>query len=185
MMKLIIRTVSLFGGEVPHRDYVMCRAGLLLIMLLSLLESGESPANMNMNTQRFRKIFNTLSILEVIFTIIMPWMVILEGILNKNDRSRNGHLLASHLFIFQAQIAGECLIMMYGERRKWMMFPFTCAANTYRGVALGTWILRVMNADVSVPRDVILPVIATGLWIYSTFVFIPKEWYPLMQRKDD
>ena len=184
-MKLIIRIVILFGGEIPHRDYVMCRAGLILIMLLSLFESEESPAKRNVRTQRFRKIFNTLSMFEVMFTIFMPWLAIIEGILNRDETRRNGHLLASHLFIFQAQIAGECMIMMFGERRKWMLFPFTCIANAYRGVTLGTWILRVMNEDVLVPRDAILPLIATALWVYSSFVFIPREWFPLVHRKGE
>ena len=108
-------------------------------------------------------------------------MTILEGILNKDETVRNGHLLAEHLFIFQAQIAGECIIALAGESRRWLIFPFTCVANTYRGVTLGTWLMRMMEEDEIQSRDVILPVMATGLWIYSSFVFIPREWYPLLK----
>ena len=117
--------------------------------------------------------------MEVVFTILVPWMIILEGILNKYETKRNGHLLAAHLFIFQSQIAGECIIALAGERRRWLMFPFTCVVNSYRGVTIGTWIMRVMDEDSleREPRDIILPVIAMALWIYSSFVFIPRECY--------
>eukprot|EP00581_Thalassiosira_minuscula_P031362 CAMPEP_0183776068 /NCGR_PEP_ID=MMETSP0739-20130205/45900_1 /TAXON_ID=385413 /ORGANISM="Thalassiosira miniscula, Strain CCMP1093" /LENGTH=53 /DNA_ID=CAMNT_0026017829 /DNA_START=391 /DNA_END=549 /DNA_ORIENTATION=+ len=53
---------------------------------------------------------------------------------------------------------------MTGEHRKWLMFPFTCAANAYRGVTIGTWIMRVSEEDELVPRDAIVPAIATALW---------------------
>ncbi len=149
----------------------------ILIMLFASFESRELPKNVR--TESFRDIFNALSALEVVSTILIPWLVILEGLLNKNETMKNGHLLAPHLFIFQTQIAGECMIMLYGERRKWLLFPFTCIANAYRGVTLGTWLLRVLNEDVLGSREIILPMIATGLWIYSSFVFIPKKWYPL------
>lgn len=175
----------LFRGEIPHRDYLMCRIGLVLLILLTSFESTSSLGRIS--STRFRKIFTTLSSFEVIFTILLPWMIILEGILNKDDTKRNGHLLAAHLFIFQAQIAGECIISMAGDRRKWLMFPFTCVANSYRGVTIGTWIMRVVEekeeGNELGPRDVVLPAIAAGLWIYSSFVFIPREWYPQLKKK--
>jgi hypothetical protein len=169
----------LFRGEIPHRDYVMCCVGPILVTFFASFETKERPKNVR--TERFRNIFNILSALEVVVTILIPWLVILEGILNKNETRRNGYLLAPHLFVFQAQIACECMIMLYGERRKWMLFPFTCAANAYRGVTIGTWVFRLLNEDVTRSRDIILPMIATGLWIYSSFVFIPKVWYPLQK----
>jgi len=169
----------LFRGEIPHRDYVMCCVGPILVTFFASFETKERPKNVR--TERFRNIFNILSALEVVVTILIPWLVILEGILNKNETRRNGYLLAPHLFVFQAQIACECMIMLYGERRKWMIFPFTCVANAYRGVTIGTWMFRLLNEDVTRSRDIILPMIATGLWIYSSFVFIPKVWYPLQK----
>lgn len=151
----------------------------ILIMVLASFESRERPKNVRV--ERFRNIFNALSALEVVTTILIPWLIILEGLFNKNETRRNGHLLAPHLFIFQAQIAGECMIMLYGERRKWMIFPFTCIANSYRGIVIGTWLLRLMNEDVLGSRDIVLSIIATGLWIYSSFVFIPRIWFPLVR----
>ena len=41
----------------------------------------------------------------------------------------------------------------------------------------------VMNEDVIEPRDFILCWIATCLWIYSSFVFIPKVWYPVIAKQ--
>eukprot|EP01083_Nonionella_stella_P191507 708754_1 len=186
--KLLLGTISadlllyiLFRGEIPHRDYVMCRVGFVLTLLLTSFESpGERSKRLT--STRFRKIFATLSTMEVIFTILIPWLIILEGIFNKTKTNRNGHLLASHLFVFQAQIAGECMIALAGERRNWLIFPFTCVVNAYRGVTIWTWITRVVNESQIGPRDVILPSIAMVLWIYSSFVFIPRVWYPQLTK---
>lgn len=166
--------------EVPHRDYVACRVGLVMILVLTMFESKESRPKLN--SERFRNAFKALSTAEVIFTILIPWLIILEGILNRSQSNKNGHLLASHLFIFQAQIAGECIITLAGTRRRWLMFPFTCLANAYRGITIGSWILRVMEQNTIEIRDVIIPMIAGALWLYSTFVFIPREWYPLIKK---
>lgn len=132
----------LFRDEIPHRDYLMCRVGLILIIFLTSFESRRPRKRLT--SKRFRKTFATLSAMEVVFTIVLPWMIILQGIMNidKKETSRNGHLFAPHLFIFQAQIAFECIIVLAGEQRKWLMFPFTCVSNAYRGITLGTWIMR-------------------------------------------
>jgi hypothetical protein len=173
----------LFRGEIPHRDYFFCRLSLVTILFLSLFEMDKRPTK-RPDTKRFRSLFATLSTMEVLFTILIPWLIILEGILSfsKVQTAKNGHLLASHLFIFQTQIAGECIIEMAGEHRKWMIFPFTCIANLYRGVSIATWISRVMNEAEIESRDIILPTIAACLWLYSSFVFIPREWLPLLNK---
>lgn len=172
----------LFGNEIPHRDYVSCQIGLILILLLASFES--TSTRKRLDSKRFRRVFVTLSTFEVIFTIVIPWLAILEGLLNRDSEEmrRNGHLLAAHLYIFQAQIAGECIIAMAGEHRRWLVFPFTCAANAYRGVTLITWIVRVLEEEALEARDVILPALATLLWLYSSFIFIPKLWYPLLKK---
>lgn len=186
----------LFRTEIPERDYLVCRLGLLAIILLTALESdNKATPNPTRTNERFRKIFTILSSLEIIFTILLPWMVLLEGIFNKRETAKNGHLLAAHLFIFQAQIAGECIIYLAGEKRRWMVFPFTCVANSYRVVTIGTWLRRTMegmnddetnNNELGMElsgRDIALPVIAAMLWVYSSFFFIPHEWYPLLKNK--
>lgn len=170
----------LFRGEIPHRDYVACRVGIGVILALTAFES-KTKSN-RPRTNRFRSIFAALSTMELFFTVLVPWLIILEGIFNKSQTQKNGHLLASHLFIFQAQIAGECMITLTGENRKWLLFPFTCVANAYRAVSIGTWVMRVMDEDVLENRDIILPVIAGALWLYSSFVFIPREWFPLLKK---
>jgi len=172
----------LYRREIPHRDYIMCRVGLILILLLTAHESNKRTQSII--SKRFRKIFTTLSSCEVVFTIILPWLIILEGILNQRVNQKNGHLLAAHLFVFQTQIGLECIIQLAGERRKWIMFPFTVFANLYRGVTIATWIMRVVAEEVLEPRDIVLPVTAICLWLYSTLIFIPYEWYPLLKEEE-
>ena len=41
-------------------------------------------------------------------------------------------LLVPHLFVFQAQIAVECLLKQAGYQH--YFFPWTCLANVYRGI---------------------------------------------------
>lgn len=130
----------LFREEIPHRDYVFCRVGLALLILFTTFETSSSPNRLT--SKRFRNIFKTLSTFEVVFTILIPWMIIFEGIFNKSETAKNGHLLAAHLFIFQAQIAGEAIIMLAGTHRKWLIFPYTCIVNLYRGTTLCTWMMR-------------------------------------------
>lgn len=139
-------------------------------------------ARKRLDSKRFRSIFSALSTMEVLFTILIPWLIILEGIFNKTLTSKNGHLLAAHLFIFQAQIAGECVIGLAGDHRTWLAFPFTCVANIYRGVTIATWIKRLLEQPSIDGRDVIMPLITAALWIYSTFIFIPQIWYPLIKN---
>lgn len=171
--------VLFFRRGIPRRDFAACRGGLVLVLFLSAFESDEP--NKIPNTKRFRIIFTTLSTMEVLFTVFVPWLSILEHLIHRTDM--HGHLLASHLLIFQTQIALECVIIMSGEKRRWMLFPFTVFANSYRLLSILTWIKRTLNETNVESRDVFLPAIAFCLWIYSTFVFIPKEWYPLIKKK--
>ena len=169
--------VACFRQAIPRRDFAACRAGLFLVLFLTAFESDE-PYN-RPQTKRFRTIFTTLSTLEVLFTILVPWLSILEHLIH---RDMHGNLLASHLLIFQTQIALECIIILAGEKRKWMIFPFTILANWYRLFSIVTWMMRTLKETNLESRDVLLPVIAFCLWLYSTFVFIPYEWYPLIKK---
>jgi hypothetical protein len=167
--------VLCFRQGIPRRDFAACRVGLLFVLSLSMFESNYNAPN----SKRFRVIFTTLSALEILFTVVVPWLSILEHLIHRT--AMHGHLLASHLLIFQTQIALECIIIMAGENRKWIIFPFTLLANCYRLISILTWIARTMNETNLESRDVFLPAMAFSLWIYSTFVFLPREWYPLIK----
>ena len=50
----------LFRRDIPHRDYAMCRAGLVLLILFTTIESSnERP---QLTSKRFRRIFGALEI---------------------------------------------------------------------------------------------------------------------------
>ncbi len=182
-MDLIL--VLCFGQSIPRRDFAACRLGLLFVLFLSMFESESTDPYKRPKGKRFRMLFTTLSTLEVFFTLLVPWLSILEHLIQRTPM--HGHLLASHLLIFQTQIALECVIIMAGEQRKWILFPFTLLANCYRFLSILTWIVRTLRETNLDSRDVLLPAIAFSLWMYSTFVFLPREWYPLIKqnyRKD-
>ena len=62
----------LFRRDIPHRDYAMCRAGLVLLILFTTIESSnERP---QLTSKRFRRIFGALSLLEVVFTLALRYL---------------------------------------------------------------------------------------------------------------
>ena len=169
--------VLCFRQGIPRRDFAACRVGLLIVLSMSMFESNDTYNRPK--SKRFRLIFTTLSTMEVLFTVLVPWLSILEHLIQRTVV--HGHLLASHLLIFQTQIALECIIIMAGEHRKWILFPFTLLANCYRFFSILTWVVRTLHETSLESRDVFLPAIAFSLWMYSTFVFLPREWYPLIK----
>lgn len=175
-------------GAVPRRDIFAWALGFLLILGAMII----FPRDRASRKSDFRRTFQKLSILEVVFTILIPWCVILvenwTTPTEKANTSKLGFMLASHLFTFQAQISLEAIISFGGERRGWLMFPYTCVANAYRVISIATWWIRARDSDLE--RNAIelgfkysLPLIATALWIYSSFVFIPFYWYPAISGK--
>jgi hypothetical protein len=170
--------VVCFRQAIPRRDFAACRVGLFLVLFLTAFESDEPYKRPQ--SKRFRTIFTSLSTLEVLFTILVPWLSILEHLIHRTNV--HGNLLASHLLIFQTQIALECIIILAGDKRKWIIFPFTILANLYRFVSILTWITRAWSETNLEFREVVLPAITLFLWIYSSFVFIPYEWYPLIKK---
>ena len=170
--------VVCFRKAIPRRDFAACRVGLFLVLFLTAFESDEPYKRPQ--SKRFRTIFTSLSTLEILFTILVPWLSILEHLIHRTNV--HGNLLASHLLIFQTQIVLECIIILAGDERKWIIFPFTILANLYRFVSILTWITRAWSETNLEFRDVVLPAITFYLWVYSTFVFIPYEWYPLIKK---
>jgi hypothetical protein len=148
-----------------------------------MFESNDYNRNNLTQSKRFRVIFNTMSALDLLFTVVVPWLSILEHLIYRTAIRGHLHLHASHLFISQTQIALECIIIMAGENRKWIIFPFTLLANCYRLISILTWIARALHDTNLESRDVFLPAMAFSIWIYSTFVFIPRVWYPLIKMK--
>ena len=171
---------SIGHAIVPRREFTACRIGICMILILTLFASNEARARLD--SGRFRSLFATLSLMEVAFTILLPWLIISKDIFHRSRTIKNGHLLAGHLFIFQAQIAGECIVELADEKRSWLIFPFTCIANMYRGITIATWIQRVFAQQKIEYSDMVLPFIAGVLWIYSSFIFIPRVWYPLIKK---
>jgi hypothetical protein len=124
-------------------------------------------------------------ILEVVLTIILPWILILEKEMQRNgatvnDRELIGYQLAPHLFVFQSQIALESIIeVMVPEREQpRFIFWYTCIFNAYRLFAIDAWITRLRDEQPMILT--ILPVLTAFLWITSNF-FIEFVWYPCLK----
>ena len=172
---------------IPWRDFAAWVVGLCGV-LFAVIIFPYDPDEVLLSRE-FQQNIHRLGLLDIIFAIMVPWCIILAESFGRTgsmeDRPKSGFVLASHLFIFQAQIALEAIIFLSGGRRR-LIFPYTCAANAYRTVCLVTWWTRVVG-DESFKRSIfgtgimyVLPTIATFFWFYTTFIFIPFIWYPLI-----
>jgi hypothetical protein len=174
---------ALDHSAVPKRDLFASAVGLAILTECfnkrhhTKALSIPSPAL----KRRMDKVFHALSTVELLTTILIPWGLILQEQLYGNTlRQKESaiYILASHLFIFQTQIAGESLIASIGTKHHWMLFPFTAVTNTYRLVPLLTWLSRAGVPAWEHP----LPLIGLGLWAFSNLYFIPFEWWPVLQK---
>jgi hypothetical protein len=190
--------LALDHTAVPERDLLASFIGVAVLTKLFSWKRGHNSMiapNPDMK-RRLDKVFRTLSAIELLATIIIPWAMILHHEFFDRESSLQAkedsaiYILASHLFIFQTQIAGESLIAVAGSQHRWMLFPFTIAANTYRLVPLLTWLSRSgfklgqhpSSNNIWQQQQHLLPLIGIALWIFSSFYFIPFEWWPLLQN---
>jgi hypothetical protein len=207
---LDIALLAVDHTAVPKRDLLATFIGLVVMTEAfswkrghnMIAPSGTPHSDMK---RRLDKVFHTLSAIELLTTIIIPWFMILQQQFEMlfhmimlqqvfgSDSSMQAkadsaiYILASHLFIFQTQIAGESLIAASGSQHRWMLFPFTIVANTYRLVPLLTWLSRSGYRVGQQPstnnwQEHTLPWIGIALWIFSSFYFIPFEWWPVLRR---
>jgi hypothetical protein len=159
------------GDAVPKRDLLACVVGVIGCLLALNLKKEEFVLD---RTWWFSTLFAMITMSEVFFTLILPWLHIFFG------APVSGFLLGPHLFVFQAQIALEGLFM--GEGNSLLVYYFTVVANLWRGLALATWFSRT-NVDERDDLPLILkllPPIAICLWVCSN-LFICFEWYPCIR----
>jgi len=194
-------------NEIPTRDVVASALVVLSAYAVLVLEElyfhhpRTKSAIAKPTTPAYRRDVNALMLSEVVFDLVVPWILLsknaafwhrkLDHLLESETGGEGdghnvlGYLLVPHLFFFQAQIVGE--LMFYVAGRGSLVFPYTCMANAYRFFPLGTCIRRsyaaFRNASILDPFHwlvvVLLPSIIAMLWVYSSFVFVPLEWYPL------
>jgi len=177
------------ASEIPKRDLIACLACTVCIQMAYKMKREKQP---KIKDRRFQLQANILESLEIIFTVFAPWAILVcerFGVRNFTKKGEAAHYLAPHLFIFQAQIIFECFLFVMGESHKWMIFPYTCIANTYRFVPLSTGVFRHFQSYDHASRNQIdmavlfaVQTSTVALWIASSFYFIPFVWYPAIQK---
>jgi len=205
----------LFPNAVPKRDLVAAAVGTALIIFVRASKYEEGQARLTVTTLERTKLYSiflqVLSLNEVVATLIIPWFMLIREALSSARDDGNGssssaamaYLLAPHLFVFQQQIGLEGVIMRLKDesRRTLGMFRYTCVANTYRGLAIATWVSRTRKTRVadeilgaaststtttsSITALLIryLPVYAAFLWFCSN-AFVAFIWYPCLVTKN-
>ena len=139
---------------------------------------------------------------EVIWTLLVPWFLLfLDRVCCQTDLLRTdnfdktvAYFVTPHLFFFQVQIILEAVLEMTKANHSypWLLFDYTVVANTYRGIPLGTSLLRSLYALpvmqlYNVQHWVVLvvqPIMTAVLWMYSTLVFVPQIWHPALVQQE-
>jgi hypothetical protein len=149
--------------ETRSQDLHLLKHGLWLVLLMALLPTPKAFKIGQTTSHRFQRQFAILSFCEVVFTIVLPWLLLLR-------HGGQATSMVPHLLIFQGQILAELVLFLVGHK-EWL-FAFTCVANTcrFRSILAG-----VQGSDESLNKA--LSIIALLLWLYSSFVFIPFVWY--------
>lgn len=169
--------LSLYADQVPKRDKLASIVGFLVVLIAALTNSDQFTL---VRSKQFEKLFQLLSKFEVLFTLVLPWVFLINEQLKGG--SDTGYLLAPHLFVIQAQIAIEGIIMMFGES-KGLMFQYTCLANAFRALSIATGLSRSREEQVSAGfmPTTILPFMTLFLWFCSNS-FISFVWYPCLRQ---
>lgn len=189
--------------EIPQRDVAtsMLLMASSLASVVSALLFGEQRRTVDKTSHRrsdsFLRVSSQLMQWEVLFTIVVPWFLLkCSGVLRHQlhfipDRDNAiDHLLVPHLYFFHAQIVGEAILMV--SHQDSLVFPYTCLANAFRAFPLATWFQRAVLASQEIQQYnpfhwllvAGLPLVATILWLYSSFVFLPLKWYPVVQQDE-
>jgi hypothetical protein len=199
-------TVVLLSKEqanIPVRDLI---ASALLAVAVGLLIAGvritgvvshdvKKQASPPAPPESFQRSSKRLMQLEVIWTLFVPWILLFLDKMydfhlleDPHEKLTVAYLVTPHLFFFQVQIILEAVLVV--AKCQSFLFLYTAAANAYRALPLGTCILRSLLTLVTMPlysaNDwfvvVVLPCVATCLWLYSSLIFLPLEWYPVVSN---
>ena len=146
-----------YGGvDLRHDLFAMCVAGVMSLLVL------RPPPRYTVNrTQSFARFFTTLTTAEIVFAILVPWGFVLYGYASAVRR---------HLFAFQTQVMMEGFFLA----TPYELFVYTVLANAYRGWVVLQWLAQTNTASM----DRVLASITLGLWVCSTFLFVPFYWFP-------
>lgn len=180
-----------YHDDIPVRDCVVWAAVLILLLFLVKLEWRGYPVR-RIPLAEFHRKSRPLEFLVVVGSFLVPWFILASG--SAVHTKKAGFLLAPHLFVLQAHIAGEGIIETGGDK-DWLMFAYTCLANAYRIFPLTLWVRRLLlivpdENDEMIQQwlygDIImmlLPAYAILVWLYWSFWYLPIVWYPLLEKR--
>jgi hypothetical protein len=169
----------LWADAIPRRDKVASLMALLGILVLQQVDHSRLQF---IRTKRSMKIFAIVVLTDVIVSILLPWILIVLDLWTDSDQSKpitsTGYIMASHLFVFQSQIAMEELLKLLHENAK-HLFWYTVTANAYRVWALAESLSRTWAVweHISIIQKM-LPLLSILLWV-GTNSFLAFVWYPL------
>ena len=172
--------------SIPQRDVVAW--AIILLVLRGLLELDYTGYPQLRSIDEFHRAGRHLEVLVAVGTILLPWLLLVTL---ATDESK--HMLAPHLFVLQAHLAGEGMIeaAAAGSDKDWLMFVYTIFANAYRAIPLKTWFGRLRDYQAAHRQEdnsigdwllTALPLYAFVVWLYWSFYHIPFVWYPFLEK---
>jgi len=187
---LNILLFAIFPKAIHRHDIALSLIGSVFVFAIVAykLKRLRQQQDVHLNrSEKFLKLSQMFEFSLVIATLVLPWWAIIRESLLGERGNVVYYMLSPHLFLFQAQIALECIILMLPEGvRDGLLFRYTVAANCYRGIAIYRWTAKrfwlfLDEADADILLT-ILPCLAVGLWVCSN-LFSALIWYPLLNRK--
>jgi hypothetical protein len=200
-------------NEIPRRDVYssfFLLAGSVVASAISMLLKrmrkdtkkklqNKTPAEAVEASKRraeFTRLSSQLMKYEVLFALLLPWIALRASksiqIYCQVPMGLVEHVLVPHLYFFQAQIAAEAILL--ATHHDELLFPYTWLANALRALPLATGILRSIVAIQTMfyvynpfhwVLVVGLPAAATALWLYSSLIFLPLHWYPVLLQQGE
>lgn len=177
--------VKVCPNTIPPRDIAVAVVAAAVLIAIVFRNVYRHDVKLQ-QTARFVTLLKILSSCEVVGTIVLPWIAIIRELLRGDGNVEVYGMLAPHLFVFQAQIALESILMLMKRERADLLFRYTVAANCYRGLAIAQWIMQMFSLSKKEKISFLLkllPSVALGLYVFSN-LFIAFVWYPLVKFGD-
>jgi NAD(P)-dependent dehydrogenase (short-subunit alcohol dehydrogenase family) len=172
-------------SAVPARDAAFGAVAALSVAAAWLAGPPAEPRAALVKSPLFKRLGHVVALAELVVFLVVPWVLIIWV----RDTDMFAHVLASHLFIVQVQIALEPVLIAIDWPEA--LFWYITATNAYRGVGIATSIARYLEArggpgglNQAEARfmDVYM-ILAFLVWL-GTDVFLVVFWRPALRKAE-
>jgi len=122
------------GRSIPTRDVIMSAFALLIVAVIRIIGPVGPPVTL-VKSKLYKKLSPLLALAEFAIFLAVPWTLLLTSRGREAGEGKEdvlSYILASHLYIVQAQIVLEPLLIAVD--RIGVLFWFIAATTAYAGL---------------------------------------------------